>query len=208
MLFNAVKAPLAQPRNVYLGTLLSTIIGIAITKLFMLNPAMEDHLYLAAALSTAVSSVVMTITNTVHPPAGASAYLAAGDASVRKLGWFYIVVQIVIFLIITGTACVFDNLIDQYPLAWWSQEETGYWLPWAKKPAASSTETDKDSAIGVPATKVHTTIERDAPESLIVISGNRIDLPEHLDITEEDKRILLRLQDQLSKDIAPISSNA
>jgi CBS-domain-containing membrane protein len=119
---------------VYLGTFLSSLTGIIITKLFMTNPAMEKYLYLAGALSTATASVVMSLTNSVHPPAGAAAYIAAADDQIRALGWFYLVVQIVTFLIMIGVACIFNNVADRYPLAWWSQEPTGYKLPWYRSP--------------------------------------------------------------------------
>lgn len=120
LIYNAIESPLGQPRNTFFGTILSSIVGISITKLFMLNSNNEQHLWVCGALCVGVASVVMGLTKTVHPPGGASALVAAIDPKVRALGWFYLVVQIVTALIMLGAACLFNNIQRRYPLYWWS----------------------------------------------------------------------------------------
>ena len=64
LIFALPKSPLAQPRNVIFGHLISTAIGLLILSLFG-----EGHLALGFAVGLAVFS--MLFTRTGHPPAGA-----------------------------------------------------------------------------------------------------------------------------------------
>ncbi|TFK53335.1 hypothetical protein OE88DRAFT_1806318 [Heliocybe sulcata] len=85
LVYGAIEAPLSQPRALIGGHFLSALTGIIITKLFSLMPnkARLDSLrWLAGALSTSTAIVVMQMTGTTHPPAGATALLAAVNAEV------------------------------------------------------------------------------------------------------------------------------
>lgn len=115
-----VESPLGQPRNTFFGTLVSSFLGICITKLFMLNQNNEQYLWIAGALCVGVASIAMSVTKTVHPPGGAAALLCAIDNDVRAMGWFYLVVQIVSGLEILAVACLFNNIQRRYPLYWWT----------------------------------------------------------------------------------------
>jgi CBS-domain-containing membrane protein len=144
LIFNAMQAPLAQPRNVIFGTFISSLIGVCLMKLWMTNPANEDTLWLAGALSTAISSVLMTMTNTIHPPAGAAALLPAVDDNIRALGWWYLPVQLVSGVLIVGVACVMNNVVLQYPVYWW----TAYKKPDKKtEPKPESVETKTEDVV-------------------------------------------------------------
>lgn len=77
LIYGAVESPLSQPRNVFGGQIFSAIIGVAITRLFVKDPAYIDHLdnrafhpatFINGALCMATAMLVMTITGTVHPP--------------------------------------------------------------------------------------------------------------------------------------------
>ena len=92
LVYGAIESPLAQPRALIGGHLIASLIGVCITKLFALLPEQKfDELrWLAGSLSTATAIVVMQITETTHPPAGASALLAAVSPEVTELGWLVI----------------------------------------------------------------------------------------------------------------------
>ena len=92
LVYGAVESPLAQPRALLGGHFIASLIGICITKLFALLPEQKfDELrWLAGSLSTATAVVVMQITGTTHPPAGASALLAAVSPEVTEPGWLVI----------------------------------------------------------------------------------------------------------------------
>ena len=90
LVYGAIESPLAQPRALLGGHFIASLIGVCITKLFALvhNEQRFDELrWLAGSLSTATAIVVMQITETTHPPAGASALLAAVSPDITELGW-------------------------------------------------------------------------------------------------------------------------
>lgn len=120
LIYNAVESPLGQPRNTFFGTVVSAIVGIGITKLVMLDPANEKYLWVTGSLNVGVASIAMGITKTVHPPGGATALVAAIDPACRKLGWYFLVVQIVSALLMMAVACLFNNIQRRYPLYWWT----------------------------------------------------------------------------------------
>ena len=52
-------------------------------------------LLLASALANSISIVVMHLTDSVHPPAGAFAYIAVNAAGkIRSLGYFYMILPV------------------------------------------------------------------------------------------------------------------
>lgn len=120
LIYNAVGAPLAQPRNLLVGTFVSSFIGIVIMKLFMTHPSKEEFLWLGAALSTAASSVVMSLLDCVHPPAGAAALLPLVDDQIRLLGWYYLPVQLISMGEMLFIALLFNNVVLRYPVYWWT----------------------------------------------------------------------------------------
>lgn len=87
LIYGAIKSPLAQPRNLIGGHILSALIGVTSYLLF------HSHLWFAAAMSVATALALMHASNTLHPPGGATALIAViGGESVHKLGYFYAVI--------------------------------------------------------------------------------------------------------------------
>ena len=70
LVFGAIKSPLAQPRNLIGGTVISAFIGVASYKLF------GNNIALASTLGVSCSIAAMLLTRTVHPPAGGTALIA------------------------------------------------------------------------------------------------------------------------------------
>ena len=120
--YYAVDSPLAQPRNAIFGHLFSTIIGVGVARLFAMNPRAESLYWLAGALACAIAIVVMGLTKTVHPPAGATALLASVDPSTRALGWFLIPVVLLGSILTIAVALVINNIQRQFPIYWWTAE--------------------------------------------------------------------------------------
>lgn len=99
LLFGATNSPLAQPRNLFFGNLMSAIIGVTMYKLFHF----ENHLWLSPALAVSVSILVMQYTKTMHPPGGATALIAnIGSAEITRMGFFYVINPV-----LTGTLILF-----------------------------------------------------------------------------------------------------
>ena len=94
LVYGAIESPLAQPRALLGGHFIASVIGVCITKLFSLvhnEQRFNELRWLAGSLSTATAIVLMQITETTHPPAGASALLAAVSPEITALGWLVIV---------------------------------------------------------------------------------------------------------------------
>jgi CBS-domain-containing membrane protein len=116
LIYGAIRSPLAQPRNLVGGHVLSAIIGVTCFKLF------GNHLWLAAALAVATAIALMHATKTLHPPGGATALIAViGSDKIHGLGYHYVLVPAgagaIIMLII---ALIINNLSKsrRYPEFW------------------------------------------------------------------------------------------
>ncbi len=116
LIYGAVKSPLAQPRNLVGGHIISAVIGVASYKLF------GSTLWFAAPLSVATAIAAMHATKTLHPPGGATALIAViGSQKIHALGFYYVLIPIgagaLIMLIV---ALVINNLCKtrNYPDFW------------------------------------------------------------------------------------------
>ena len=74
--------------------------------------------WLAASLSSAVAIVVMQVTQTTHPPAGATALLPAIDDAIWELSWYYLPVVLLSSVILTAVAVLLNNIQRRYPTFW------------------------------------------------------------------------------------------
>jgi len=84
LIYGAIKSPLAQPRNLLGGHVLSALVGVACQQLF------HSTLWLAAALAVSTAIAVMHATRTLHPPGGATALIAViGGEKIHSLGFLY-----------------------------------------------------------------------------------------------------------------------
>ena len=69
LLYGACHVPMAQPRNVIGGHLISAFAGVTTYQLF-------GNLWWSITLGVTISIIMMTITHTLHPPGGATAFVA------------------------------------------------------------------------------------------------------------------------------------
>jgi len=109
LIFGATNSPLAQPRNLVFGHLISAIVGVCIYKLI------PDHLWLSSALSVSLSIVLMQITKTMHPPGGATALIAnIGSEKIKNLGFYYILSPVMSGVIILFIVAMIVNNIPKH----------------------------------------------------------------------------------------------
>ncbi|WP_375748122.1 HPP family protein [Vibrio sp. HN007] len=66
--FGLPNSPLAQPKNIVLGHLITTIVGLVMLNILGSSP-------LSLALGVGIGIALMLITDTTHPPAGANPLL-------------------------------------------------------------------------------------------------------------------------------------
>lgn len=114
--YGAVRSPLAQPRNLMGGHILSAIVGVACWKLFHSYPWLAE----AMAVSTAIA--LMHATRTLHPPGGATALIAViGSAKIHSLGFWYVLMPATVGpLILLVVALLVNNIpaSRRYPEIW------------------------------------------------------------------------------------------
>lgn len=109
LIYGVINSPLAQPRNLIGGHIISAIIGVTAQQLFPQQPI------IAAALAVSFSIVAMQITKTLHPPGGATALIAViGSAKVKSLGYLYVFSPILTGVIILLLVALFFNNVTNH----------------------------------------------------------------------------------------------
>ncbi|PFH62308.1 hypothetical protein XA68_14168 [Ophiocordyceps unilateralis] len=123
--FLVIESPLAQPRNAVGGHIIATITGVIISKLFQLSSNFNDIRWLGGALACATATVLMALTKTVHPPAGATALSAVVDAKLVDLGWRLVPVVMLGSTLMLGMSLLINNIDRRFPLYWWTPLDLG-----------------------------------------------------------------------------------
>jgi hypothetical protein len=62
----------------------------------------------------------MTITKTIHPPAGGTALIAATQVDIRALGWYYVPVVLLSSVLMIAIGLITNNVQLRYPMYWWT----------------------------------------------------------------------------------------
>jgi CBS domain-containing membrane protein len=113
LVYGAIQSPLAQPRNLVGGHLISAFIGVTIYKLI------PDPVWISAPLAVSLSIIFMQITKTLHPPGGATALLAViGSEKIKALGYLYALSPVFTGVtILLFVALIFNNVTSnrRYP---------------------------------------------------------------------------------------------
>jgi CBS-domain-containing membrane protein len=116
LVYGAIRSPLAQPRNLIGGHVLSAIVGVAAYQYLGGQP------WLAAAMAVSVSIALMHLTKTLHPPGGATALIAViGGDSVHNLGYLYAIAPVGLGAGVMLTIALMVNNISKdrrYPEFW------------------------------------------------------------------------------------------
>ncbi|MBU1343591.1 MAG: HPP family protein [Proteobacteria bacterium] len=116
LIYGAVRSPLAQPRNLVGGHVLSAVIGVVSYKLFYPYP------WFASSFAVATAIALMHATRTLHPPGGATALIAViGSEKIHALGFFYVWVPVGTgVMIMLLVALIVNNFAPsrKYPEFW------------------------------------------------------------------------------------------
>ncbi len=116
LIYGAIRSPLAQPRNLIGGHIISAIIGVTTYKV------LHNQMWLAAAVAVATAIAVMHATRTLHPPGGATALIAViGSPKIHHLGYLYAIIPAGLGAVIMLVVAVLINNIPasrQYPEYW------------------------------------------------------------------------------------------
>ncbi len=111
LVFLLPDSPLAQPRNVIGGHLISTLMGLAALKVLGSSPMGE-------ALGVAGAILAMAMTRTVHPPAGADPLVVFAAAA----SWRFLVEPVLLgVVVIVAMGAVYHRVVQKkvWPVALW-----------------------------------------------------------------------------------------
>lgn len=125
LIFGAIQSPLAQPRNLVGGHIISAILGVTIFQVF------PNIIWLTAPLAVSLSILCMQVTKTLHPPGGATALIAViGSEKIKHLGYWFVLSPVAsgVFILLV-VALIFNNLTPRrkYP----TSRRFSRTFPWA-----------------------------------------------------------------------------
>ncbi|HZV82148.1 MAG TPA: HPP family protein [Geobacteraceae bacterium] len=110
LLFGATESPLAQPRNLIGGHLVSAVVAVLVVALLGSTP-------FSMAMGVGLAIFVMNLTHTTHPPGGATALIGVQGAVDPG---FILMPVLVGALILLATAIFTNNVVyhRSYPKHW------------------------------------------------------------------------------------------
>jgi CBS-domain-containing membrane protein len=110
LLFGAAESPLAQPRNLLGGHLISALVAVAVVALGATGMP-------AVSLAVGTSIFLMYLTRTVHPPGGATALIGVQGHAGPSFILFPVLSGALLLL---AMALVTNNIVHhrQYPRHW------------------------------------------------------------------------------------------
>ena len=164
------------------------MIGISVTKLFSLNPNFENLRWVAGALACGLASAAMTLTKTIHPPAGATALLAAVDPQVEPLGWYLLPLVLLSTALMLVTSLLLNNIQRQYPTYWWTPADL------ARKDKPDDVEKNSSSKMSLNPKMQNA---EEAEEPVIKITKDGVSVPEGIYFAHEEMDILEVLHQRL-----------
>ncbi|HEX9979285.1 MAG TPA: HPP family protein [Flavobacterium sp.] len=113
LVYGVIHSPLAQPRNLIGGHVISAFIGVSV------QTFVPDFIWLTAPLAVSLSIIAMQMTKTLHPPGGATALIAVtGSAEIKALGYWYVLSPVLSgAIILLICALIFNNISSKrsYP---------------------------------------------------------------------------------------------
>jgi hypothetical protein len=142
----------------------------------------------------------MTLTNTVHPPGGATAILAVIDPTVGAMGWMFVPLILLGSVLMVLVALLVNNISRRYPVCWWTPRDVGRNI---RKSSSSDEESLKGSesntAVGSFDFSGHTGFGQ-----VVIISPEGVSLPHEFRLHEGEAELLrglvARLQDPSAED--------
>jgi CBS-domain-containing membrane protein len=132
----------------------------------------------------------MLLTNTVHPPGGASAVLAATDPAITAMGWYFagLVLWGTTLMVVVGL--VVNNIQRQFPMYWWTPLN----LKGAEK---EDKDTVPDARGGIERKEGEAEQKYGRDDEQIQITGAGVFLPEDLSLNADETKMLEMMRERL-----------
>ena len=186
--FCAIDSPFSQPRNAIISQVFACVIGVGISKLFALNPNAQNYVDLGGALACALTVGVMVLTNTVHPPAGATSLLAVTNSQTAGLGWFLFPVMLLGIALMQAAALLINNIQRRFPLYWWTSH------PLASPGQDVDANGREEGAPSVPSNYEESLT--DVPMKLVV-ERRDIMVPDGMYLSKEERQVLMQIAERI-----------
>jgi hypothetical protein len=129
----------------------------------------------------------MTLTGTVHPPAGATALLALVDDASISLGWCLIPVMLLGCSLMLAVALVVNNIQRRFPIYWWTPQTI-------KRVEEEAISTDGDSKFTPSVRQIE---GGDIIDVALVIRRGTIQTPKHLRLSDTELSMLESIRNRL-----------
>lgn len=179
--FTSPDSPFGQPRNAIISQTFASAIGIGIAKLFAMNPHAAALPELGGPLACAITTALMVLTNTTHPPAGATALLAATQG--LSVGWFMMPIVILEVVLMLAVSLLINNIQRRYPVYWWT-------------PRSLSRQCEEDIEKVKKDESSFTEAMSSGPPQ-IVVRQDELYIPDNIWITAEERELLETLSQRL-----------
>ena len=125
LVFGSPSGPFSQPRNVIGGHIVASLVGLACRELIAIP---MGNISIALPVAVTITFLLMQLTKTVNPSAGATVVAAAefSPSPLVAAGWGLFVPAIVYACVIVFLGCVFINLVpgESYPKYWFVQKKS------------------------------------------------------------------------------------
>lgn len=148
----------------------------------------------------------MGVTKTVHPPAGATALLAATSPEITALGWYLLALVLLGSTLMLASACIINNIHRQFPMHWWTPVDlTDEFARREGSNMEKASQTGKEevqSNRGSHRLHVVKMLEQvhNEREHEIKITAKRITIPDWLEVDDWERSVLEILRKRLKVD--------
>lgn len=115
--YHSYKSPFSQPRNTLFANIMAALVAVGIRKLVK-----DEFLWLGSSLAVSLAIALMVLTNTVNPPAGATAMTVFyGDPLVSQEGFMFILIPTAVGTCLFIIMVILINNLSprrRYPTFW------------------------------------------------------------------------------------------
>jgi hypothetical protein len=137
----------------------------------------------------------MGFTNTIHPPAGATALLAVTANEITELGWFLLPMILLGSVLMIAVACVVNNIQRTFPIFWWTPGDLRHPKEGINGEAEGRKVVRSESGVGRSSYDEH----MKGGEARILISDEHIHIPDWISLDSEEKAMLEIMQSKLQE---------
>lgn len=161
----------------------------------------QELRWLAGALSCATSILVMALTGTMHPPAGATALLGVTADEVSGIGWLLVPMVVLSASVMFVVAFIVNNIQRRFPVYWWTPEEVGsFWARRRRDRAGKATDPEalkKDRNASDASADLETWKTSHDEDCRLMVTKHGLSVPPNLDLLPEERLWLESLCDRL-----------